>query len=152
MEFVYKNGSINIDSEKKTIILKDQSIDLDGLVIEIPGEYEKSGMLMYAFARNEEKLFHFRAEGYWIAYIPYPLADISSEALDFLGTVDILVLPGSKAIQTVIEKIEPRLLITYGPSASEVATTLGMTEMLPKYRVKDTDLSSEKTGCILLGE
>jgi hypothetical protein len=62
MEFVYKIGSIQIEFDKKSIILKDQMIDLDGLVIDIAGEYEKSGVLMYAYTKNDERLFHFRAE------------------------------------------------------------------------------------------
>ena len=102
--------------------------------------------------KNDEKLYHFRTEGYWIAYIPNILTDISPEALDFLGTVDILVMPGAKTAQAVIEKVEPRLLVTYGESAHEVGTLLGYTEApLIKYKLKDADLSAEKTNCIVLG-
>lgn len=108
---------------------------------------------MYAFTRNDEKLFHFKTEGHWVAYIPMMLADISPEALDFLSTVDVLVMPGAKTMHQVIEKIEPRLLITYGDAAQEIAHALGVAETVPvpKYKLKDADLSSEKTGCIILG-
>ncbi len=68
---------------------------------------------MYAFAKNDEKLYHFRTEGYWIAYIPTLLSDISTEGLDFLGGIDILIMPGAKSMQSVVEKIEPELLVTY---------------------------------------
>ncbi len=79
---------------------------------------------MYAFNKNDERLYHFRTEGYWIAYIPTLLADISTEALDFLGGIDILIMPGSKSIQPTVEKIEPGLLITYDEGASEIALVL----------------------------
>lgn len=84
MDFSYKNSTITISSDKKEIILSPDSVILDGLSIELPGEYEKSSILMYSFAKNDEQLYHFRTEGYWIAYIPEMLTDISTEALDFL--------------------------------------------------------------------
>lgn len=151
MEFIYKDGTVTLSSEKKEITLLPDRVDLDGLMIEMAGEYEKSGCLMYAWQRNDENLYHFRVEGHWIAYIPQMLTDISSEALDFLGTVDILIMPGSKLMQWVLEKIEPRLLVTYGDMAHEIATPLGMTEVTPKYKLREADLSSDKTGCIVLG-
>ena len=105
---------------------------------------------MYAWDKNDEKVYHFRTEGHWIAYIPTLLSDISPDALDFLGTVDLLIMPGAKSMQSVLEKVEPRLLITYGESAHEIATPLGATEAVSKYRLKEADLSSDKTGCVIL--
>ena len=152
MEFSLKNWGVTIVSDKKEIILTPESVTLDGLDIELPGEYEKSGCLMYAFLKNDEKLYHFRTEGYWIAYIPQILTDVSTEALDFLGGVDILVMPGAKVMQGALEKIEPELLVTYGETAREIALALGTTgEVVAKYKLKDADLSMEKTACVILG-
>ncbi len=107
---------------------------------------------MYAFAKNDERLYHFRTEGYWIAYIPEMLTDISTEALDFLGGIDILIMPGAKVMQPTLEKVEPGLLITYGESAHEIALALGpVNEPTVKYRFKDADLSTEKTTCVVMG-
>jgi hypothetical protein len=152
MDFSYKNSILTITSDKKEIILTPETISLDGLSIDLPGEYEKSSILMYAFAKNDEKLYHFRIEGYWIAYIPTLLADISTEALDFLWGIDILVMPGAKAAQPVVEKVEPGLLVTYDEWAWELALVLGTAgDILPKYRFKDADLSMEKTNCVVMG-
>ena len=152
MEFTFKNGNIIILSDKKEIILTPTTVTLDGLDIELPGEYEKSGCLMYAFSKNDERLYHFRTEGYWIAYIPTLINDISTEALDFLGGIDILVMPGAKSMQPTLEKVEPELLVTYGESANEIALALGsLSEVVPKYKLKDADLSMEKTTCIIIG-
>lgn len=151
MEFTFKDNKITISSDKKEILLMPEIVVLDGLDIALPGEYEKSGCLMYAWRKNDEKLYHFRTEGYWIAYIPTLLADISPEALDFLGSVDILVMPGAKSMQWVLEKVEPRMIVTYGESAHEIATPLGAIEVISKYKLKEADLSSEKTGCVVLG-
>lgn len=153
MEFSLKNNIIAISSEKKEITLSPEKVVLDGLDIEVAGEYEKSGFLLYAFTRDDEQLYHFRVEGYWIAYVPTLITDISADALEFLGTVDVLVMPGAKAMNAVLEKIEPRLLVTYGDTSSEIATILcGMYEPANKYKLKESDLSSEKTGCIVLAE
>lgn len=152
MEFIYKNNTVTITSDKKEIVLSQDGVMLDGLNIELPGEYEKSGCLMYAFSKNDEKLYHFRSEGYWIAYIPHIISDISTEALDFLGGVDILVMPGAKVMQPTLEKVEPELLVTYGETAHEIALALGSTgEVVTKYKLKDADLSMEKTTCIIIG-
>lgn len=150
MDFSFKNNEVHIDSDKKAIILSPEMVMLDGLSIEMAGEYEKSGCLMYVYDKNDERVYHFRTEGYWVGYIPNILADISAEALDFLGTLDVLVMPGAKVMQAVVEKIEPRLLVTYGDLASEIGQVLGAGESLPKYKMKDADLSSEKTGCVVL--
>lgn len=151
MDFRFHNNSVIIDSDKKEIKLLSSTVDLDGLIIEMAWEYEKSGCLMYAWQKNDEQLYHFRVDGYWIAYVPMLLSDISPEALDFLGSVDVLVMPGAKSMQWVLEKIEPRMLVTYGELAHEISTPLGTIEMISKYKLKESDLSSEKTTCILLG-
>ena len=41
MDFIYRNNTLSIESEKKEIILNTGSVVLDGLTIEMPGEYEK---------------------------------------------------------------------------------------------------------------
>lgn len=152
MEFSYKNSTLTLSSDKKDIILTPESVILDGLSIELPGEYEKSGCLMYAFDKNDERLYHFRTEGYWVAYIPALLPDISTEALDFLWGIDILIMPGAKAMQPTLEKIEPGLLVTYGEGAHEIALILGsLGEVVNKYKMKDADLSAEKTTCVVMG-
>ena len=62
-------------------------------------------------------------------------------------------MPGAKSMQGVMEKVEPRLLVTYGDTASEIATVLGFIDApLLKYKLKEMDLSSEKTGCVVIGE
>jgi hypothetical protein len=62
MEFSLKNSTIILSSDKKEILLTSETVVLDGLDIALPGEYEKSGCLMYAWQKNDEKLYHFRTE------------------------------------------------------------------------------------------
>lgn len=61
-------------------------------------------------------------------------------------------MPGAKSMQPTLEKVEAGLLITYGESAHEIALVLGCTgEIVSKYKLKDADLSSEKTMCVVMG-
>ena len=153
MDFLYKNTALTIESEKKTIEFTPTNLILDGMPIDMAGEYEKWGFLLYVQSENGVSYYHFRVEGYWIVYIPTLITDISGDILEFLGNVDILVMPGARSIHALLEKIEPRLLITYGDTANEIAQVLGVTEPpVTKYKVKEADLSSEKTGCIVMGE
>ena len=152
MEFLLKNNALSIESEKKIIELDNQTITLDSMLIEMAGEYEKGGFLLYVHTENDVNYYHFRVEGYWIAYIPSIIHEISSDALEFLGNIDVLVMPGAKSMQGVLEKIEPRLLVTYGEGAHEIATALGNAEpALTKYKLKEADLSNEKAGCVVMG-
>lgn len=105
---------------------------------------------MYSYGKNDEQVYHFRTEGHWIAYVPTLVTDISVEALEFLGNVDVLVMPGAKSMQAVMEKIEPRLLVTYGEHAHEIGLILAAPEPTAKFKLKEADLSSDKTGCIIL--
>jgi hypothetical protein len=62
------------------------------------------------------------------------------------------VMPGAKIMQPTLEKVEPELLVTYGEWANEIALALGANgEVLTKYKLKDADLSMEKTACVILG-
>jgi hypothetical protein len=80
-------------------------------------------------------------------------ADLSHEELDFLGDLDILVMPTAKSSVPLLEKIEPRMLVTYGETAHELATAMGVSEPpVTKYKVKEADMSLEKMGVVVMGE
>lgn len=62
-------------------------------------------------------------------------------------------MPTGKVSIPLIEKIEPRLIVTYGESARELAMHMGISEPpVQKYRFKEADLSLEKAGCVVMGE
>lgn len=153
MDFIYKNNTLTIDSEKKTIECLPMSMMLDGLSLEMPGEYEKGGFLAYSHKENESLIFQVTIEWYHVGYIPTLLADLSTAALDFLGDLDVLIMPSDKASLALIEKIEPRLVVTYGVTAHELATHMGISEPpSQKYRLREADLSMDKAGCVVMGE
>lgn len=153
MDFSYKNNQIVIESEKKSILLQDDSLHVDWLLIDMAWEYEKSWFLAYAHEIADARIYQMRVEGYTVGYIPSNLNDLSPEQLDFLGDLDVLIMPTSKWSIPVLEKIEPNFLITYGDFANELATSLGFSEpKVLKYKLRETDLSWEKMGVVLMGE
>lgn len=80
------------------------------------------------------------------------MVDLSAGSLEFFGDLDILIMPTGKVSIALIEKIEPRMIVTYGETAHELATHLGISEPpMQKYRLKEVDLSNEKSGCVVMG-
>ena len=81
------------------------------------------------------------------------MADLTPPELDFLGDLDVLIMPTGKGSIPLIEKIEPRMIVTYGETAHELATHMGISEPpVLKYRLKEADLSGERMGCVVMGE
>ena len=153
MDFLYKNNTLSIESEKKTIEFHSESINLDGLILEMAGEYEKWGFLAYCHDTADNRIYQLRAEGYSIGYLPTIVADLTAPELDFLGDLDVLIMPTGKGSIALIEKIEPRMIVTYGETAHELATHMGISEPpVLKYRLKEADLSGERMGCVVMGE
>jgi hypothetical protein len=71
MDFYKSNNNVAISSDKKEIILGSNMINVDGMVIDFPGEYEKSGILIQVKEENEKLYFTLQVEGKIVAYIPH---------------------------------------------------------------------------------
>lgn len=151
MEFSFKNNIVTISSDKKSIILENNTVTLDGFLVDVAGEYEKSGFLLYSREHDGIKYFHFRVEGYWLAYISLIPSEIPASILDFFGQLDILIAPFSKSEQKFLEQIEPKMLISTKDTASDLVQILGMeVSSGDSYKLKSQDISSEKTTLVIL--
>lgn len=62
MDFLFKNNALLVESDKKTIQFSLESVDLDGLSLEMAGEYEKGGFLAYVHEENESLIFQITIE------------------------------------------------------------------------------------------
>ena len=62
MEFFYKNNILSLESDKKTITFLSSSIEVDGLILDMAGEYEKGGFLAYAHEQNSLRVYQLRIE------------------------------------------------------------------------------------------
>lgn len=153
MEFLYQKNNLTLESERKNLQFAPDHVLLDGLMIDMAGEYEKWWFLAYAHEEAENRIYQIRVEGETIGFVPTLRNDLSPEELNFFGDIDILVMPTAKSTIPLLEKIEPRMLITYGETAHELATALGISEPLTaKYKVKEADMSLEKMGVVVMWE
>ena len=152
MEFLFQDSSVCIQSDKKDIIINESTFILDNLVIDMPGEYEKGGFLCHVKQVQEVLIAHFRVENLWCLALPISNLELSQELLEFIGNVDVLLFPGNKESVSMIEKIDPRLLIIYGDSAQELSVALGHNiEVTSRYKFKESELSPDRTACVILG-
>lgn len=151
MEFLFKNGSISVSSDKKNIIFENNTVVLDEFFIDCPGEYEKSGFLLYV--RDFDGCFcvHFRAEGEWLGYMSCIPSSSEQKILDFFGQLDILIAPFSREQKSLLDQIEPRMLVAYGEKSGDLATMFG-SEIAPSdsYKLKSQDINTDKTTIVPL--
>lgn len=151
MDFIRKENTVTIVSDKKNIILKPNSILIDDFVISCAGEYEKSGFLFHV--RENDGIFyaHFRIEGEWIGYISSIPTDLDTKILDFFGQLDILLAPFSKSEKKLLEQLEPRMLISFSDASQELATLFA--SEIPastSYKLKSADINTDKTTIVPL--
>ena len=144
MEIINRNDQIVIISDKKEIVFESTSVAVDSLVIDFPGEYEKSGFLVTHHEIQGKPLFTLRIEGKNIAYIPTDSLEITEAVVDFFGNIDILVIPGDKAATKIFENLETRMVLPYGSEKSLFLSSLGQNiEPIEKYKSKESDFESD---------
>lgn len=153
MDIISKNNQIVITSDKKDIIFSDaSSINLDGMIIDFHGEYEKSGFLIEFQEVEGTALFRLRVEGKNIAYVPIDKLEITEKVVDFFGNIDILILPGDKNTTKIFENLEARMVVPYGEEAPLFLSSLGQNiETVEKYKTKESDFESESTVFVRVG-
>lgn len=108
---------------------------------------------MYVREHDGLRYFYFRAENKWLAYIPVLPEEFDAETLDFFGQIDIMIAPIGKKDHKCIDIIEPRLLVSYGELACELPQILGYAcTPNDSYKFKESDLTEEKMGLIILSK
>ena len=143
---------IRITSEKKPIVLTSETITIDGMAIDCPGEYEKSDILVHREVLGGRTLTILSVEGSTVAYIPYETIEIDADTNEFLGQIDILLIAGGRSAMKAIEAIDARVVIPIGDDRSELIATIGQDiASVEKYRPREADLTTETTVFIHLG-
>ena len=146
MEFLEKNSSLVIVSDKKEIAFSKSSLSLDGMTIDYPGEYEKSGFLVSVMEAGENLLFSVRIEDHDIAYIGTDSLEITEDIADFFNNTDILVLPGTKNAAKIYENLDSRIVVPYGEEKNILLSTLGQNvEGVARYKTKEADFEGDNT-------
>ncbi|MDD2565542.1 MAG: hypothetical protein PHZ26_03040 [Candidatus Gracilibacteria bacterium] len=146
MDITKKGNAIIVSGDKKDISFEDGIVNLDGLVLDFPGEYEKSGIMAHAIEKGEKLIFQIRFLDKIIGYINYEDLVVDEEVVDFFGDIDILIIKGSKESIKTFENLEAKFVVPYGEHKEIFFSTLGQhTEVVSSLRIKEQAGENEVT-------
>jgi len=141
-------NKVNILSFGDVLAGKEGSrMEIEGAkLLDWPGEFEVSGVAIESFSAEEHaksggaegedaKIFVFAIDGIKVCHLSGLSHELSDELLDHIGDVDVLLIPvGGKVVldgkraHSVVESIEPRVVIPMYYSATESKLELGGAE------------------------
>lgn len=125
-----------------------------------PGEYDMAGMAIRGIGQGggQQVSYVVRLPGVRCAFLSSPLGEWTEEALERLGSIDLLVLPGenAKAVQKLLDAIDPRLLFLLPSKDGVDHDVLKMCgaegqERVMEYKLKSA-LPAEGREVIVFGE
>lgn len=141
MEITKINWNIAlITDDKIQIIFKNCNIDLDGMAVDFPWEYEKSGIYVTTKEIWDCLVFDLKVEWKNVAYVDVDKIEKSEDVVNFFWDIDILIIIWNKENAKITESLEAKVIVPYGEWKSIFLTTLGQTlEPVTKYKFKEWD-------------
>lgn len=141
-----KTGVIHLGLEKISIE------NSEGKVKEIsgPGEYEISGISVIGVSIDQKNIFIIEAEKLRIAFLTEHTTKLTSEHIDQIGSIDVLIMPTSQA--SIISEIDPYFVVPVGENIEAFLKEVGLqVDSLPKFSIKKEDiLEDQNTKVIVL--
>ncbi|MDD4151464.1 MAG: hypothetical protein PHR68_02510 [Candidatus Gracilibacteria bacterium] len=135
---------ISFDTDKNLVLL-------DGLDVNFPGEYEKSGILAEIKEIDSTLIYSFTIDSKHVFIVPTEKLELKEEIISFFGDIDVLIILGTKESIKIFENIEAKVVIPYSETKDIFLNSLGQhIESVETYRIKG-DLDGEKTEFINLG-
>lgn len=164
-------GVLEIQGESGTVgIMFDPKAKADGYDVVVgnlvsakvnfPGEYEYGGFAVAAVEIKSEKdgtldVVRTRVDGVNVMAILRPVTEITNEAWDAIGDVDILAIDGGMQIPDLgklINKVAPYVVIVTNSSKEAVEKATGMTveSVEKKFKFTDKDFELEDVATRLM--
>ncbi len=152
MEITLSQNTPVITTDKKLVQFQQENLIIDGLVIDTPGEYEKSGVLVHSVLVNGVLVHELQVERKIVGYIPTSITDTSEELMAFFGDLDLLLIGGTKEDIKIFETMEARLVVPYGESRDQFLMAVGQSalESVEKFKSKESDFEGETTVFVRL--
>lgn len=153
MDIQIVNSTLKITHEK-TPVSFGAPIMIDDYEIDFPGEYEKSGIIaeVHEFGENLT-VTRLTVGDRTVLFLPETIESMTSDMTEFAGNVDILLVPGKKELQKVIETIDARVVVPYGAGKSALFGAFGQSvEPQAKRSLKAADFDDEKTIFVDISE
>ncbi|MDD3896843.1 MAG: hypothetical protein PHU04_03310 [Candidatus Peribacteraceae bacterium] len=153
-----ENGYVQKENE---IVLLEAPEEKPALrTISWPGEYDIDGVSVCGIGHDEGASVSYMVEieGVHFAFLDSPLKDWSDSQIEFLGDIDVLCVPSDnpKALQKIIDDIDPRVLIPLNTGGAEkYAETLKVCgaqgkEAVHAFDVKKGSLPTEGRDIVVL--
>jgi len=156
------SDKFSIKTKEATIGVSSDQIDIDGLIINGPGEYERKGIFVEGVSPNGNgPVYVFRAEQITVCYLGKLKHSISDEAAKKIGDIDILITPlgedgtiSTKEVSKVISQIDPRTVIPmlYLDIESFKKSESITGEAIDSLKIKKADLPEEERKFYILKE
>lgn len=150
MEFTLVNSLPQIrTTDKVEISLAPGSIVVDDMMLDFPGEYEKSEVSVRVIEMGTHLVFRLVVDGKRLAYVTLPEVLESSALFAAIGDVDLLIIEGKNELLALVDEIAPSVAVTYSPD--ELSTQfVALFESSEKYTTKEVDFAGEITKKIKL--
>jgi len=153
IEFFNNNWIFSIYTKSKKSISIDTNtfdVNIDGLDVVHPGEYEKSWILLEVKEYSDILFYSFTVEWMHLVLITSDKFELKEEILSFFGDVDILVIIWTKDSAKIYESIEAKLVIPFWEEKSIFLNTLWQhIEEVNSYKVK-SEFSIDSTEFVNL--
>lgn len=152
MEIAIIQNVLTITTDKKIVRFAPEGLEIDGLKIEMPGEYEKSGILLQTRLIGEILVHELQVERKVIGFIPAEILEASEELIAFFDELDMLLISGAKSDVQIFENLEARMVVPYGEFRETFLSSAGQAslEAVEKFKTKESDFSGESTVFVKL--
>ncbi len=117
IEIFNKNQIVNIKNSDNVIVSLDtekKEVSIGDYLIDFPGEYEKSGILLEVMEYDNKFFYSFLIEWKVVFVLFYDDFEQKEEIMSFFGDVDVLLITGSKNSPKIVENVEARVVIPFG--------------------------------------
>ena len=157
MEFIYQSGNMICLHEKAEIAFLAEDVLINKKSIQFPWEYEIADVIVRVQEFDGIWMYAFRlwglASGKNVAYLPQEIQEFHSDMTEFLGDIDILLIPPSKTLSQTLEALEPRMILLFWAGSQTTLQTLsGNSELLTKFKPKESDFQAERAPVFAFGQ
>ncbi len=129
-------------------------------VLSWPGEYHVGGTAVKGIGHLEGQQVSYvvDCDGVRAAFLSSPLQDWTDKQLEFVGDIDVLVIPttDAKLVQKIVDELDPRVLILIPgkdkTAHAAVMKNIGAKETVTEYKLKSSLPQEGREVVVLAGE
>lgn len=153
IEIFNKENIVNIKNSDNKVVFVDtvnKTIKIDDYLIDFPGEYEKSSILVEVMEYEGKLFYSLLIESKVILIIFEDNFEMKEEIMSFFWDVDILLITWTKNSPKIVENIEARVVIPFWEWKDVFLNTLGQhKEEIESFKLK-WEMGDENTEFVNL--